>query len=338
MKELKVNGKCDGCGLCIMNCKFLVENEEGNAEFVQGQVITDSDLEDVKKAVENCPQKAIEIVETKSTDKKGMDGVYEIVQNFKRQVSELVVAEPTPSDVKFDINEYFVSIPFSEKNHNRYYASEMQARNAATDEFERLCWSPDAYRPLLKKVFVEYKVNVLKPYYTCEDEEGNVYYEYNKQAREILNKTYVEINSLVEGKIPESWKEFSVYPSPENNRIKHITEFDEASKESGIISTLRKELEKSLYDYVSEMDFDYEEDYIGESIFGQAKYKKQWYFDGFFGAAESFIDDLKFAIDLQEGRIENRAKNVVTWAVFDFKRDFEEELQQKVTQLENYIE
>lgn len=337
MKILKVNEKCDGCGLCIMNCKYLKENEEGNAEFEQGKLITDSDLETVKKVVEDCPKSAIEIVEINSTNKKGMEGVYEIVQNFKRQISEFSIAEVKISDVEFDINDYDIEVPYTDIDELYSYSSEMQARNAATNEFERICWSPDAYRPMLKKVFVEYKMNVLKPYYTSEDAEGNVYYEYNKQVREILNKTYAEINSLVEGKVPESWKEFSVYLSPEHYHVKHITEFDEASRESGIITALRKELDRSLYDYISEVDFECYEKFVGEGMFGQLKYKKQWYFENFSAAVESFIDDLRAAISLQEYRIENRAKNVANFAVFAFKGEFEQELQNKVIQLENYV-
>lgn len=39
MKKIEVNTMlCDGCGLCIVNCKYLKENENGNAEFISSSL------------------------------------------------------------------------------------------------------------------------------------------------------------------------------------------------------------------------------------------------------------------------------------------------------------
>lgn len=51
MKQIKVNESCSGCGLCIANCAYLEENEEGNAQPVVGKVIKKDDEQLVKKVI-----------------------------------------------------------------------------------------------------------------------------------------------------------------------------------------------------------------------------------------------------------------------------------------------
>ena len=41
MKKIEVNNKCNGCGLCIMNCTYLEEDDEGNACPVLGMIVND---------------------------------------------------------------------------------------------------------------------------------------------------------------------------------------------------------------------------------------------------------------------------------------------------------
>ena len=37
MKYIEVNKKlCEGCGLCIINCSYLQEDDDGDAEAVKG--------------------------------------------------------------------------------------------------------------------------------------------------------------------------------------------------------------------------------------------------------------------------------------------------------------
>lgn len=335
MKTLKINEKCNGCGLCIMNCEYLRENAEGNAEFIAGRYIQEEDIANVTKVVGECPCGAIQIVEESNTQKNGVEGAREVIEKLKKQIDGITIKRQ--SDLKFDAKNYAIPVPYSAKDHIRNYSSESQARSAAKDEFNRLCYSESAYRPILKKIFVEYKVNVLKPYYDCSDIEGNIYYEYNQKIREILAKTYAEINSLVGAKVPESWKNFSVYFSNNDWEIKMIAEFDERSTSSGIISALKDLSHTSIDDYVSDMDFDYDEVYAGEGMFGRTKYKNEWYFTDFRRAAESFIDDLKWAIGYQASDIQEEATNLVDQALKSFENKLKDELQKKIVEIEKYI-
>ena len=56
MKKIKVNEKCSGCGFCVVNCPYLEENNEGNAQPVLGKMIAESDLAAMEKLVQECPQ------------------------------------------------------------------------------------------------------------------------------------------------------------------------------------------------------------------------------------------------------------------------------------------
>lgn len=262
MKQISVNGNCSGCGLCIVNCHYLQENSEGNAEPVAGKAIQDKDLESVKKVINECPEHALQIVERGSTNKKGAAGVADIIAALKNQCNSFTVKKVNNSDVKLNSKDYYIPIPSSSKEYSRDYTSERSAKSAARDEFNRLCYSETAYRPMVKKVFVEYKVNVLKPYYTCTDTENSIYYAYNQQIRKLLSDVYAEIGEVLSGnnKVPESWKEFSVYLSERDWAIEPLKDFDERSTSSGIISDLKDRGEyTSLGWYVDRFDFDYDE-------------------------------------------------------------------------------
>lgn len=96
--------------------------------------------------------------------------------------------------------------------------------------------------------------------------------------------------------------------------------FDERSTCSEIISTLKDLSATGLNDYVNHMDFDYDERYAGEGLFGKTKYKNMWYFNNFHEAAKSFIDDLSWAIGHMSSDIEESAVNTVNCALGEFEK------------------
>lgn len=340
MKQIRVNKKCSGCGLCIVNCHYLQENAEGNAEPVAGKSIQDEDMENVKKIIAECPENALRIVETGSTSKKGAAGVTEIITALKNQCDSFSVKKISNSDVKLNAKEYYIPIPYSSKEYRNDYTSESAAKSAARDEFKRLCYSETAYRPMIKKVFVEYKVNVLKPYYTCTDTEDSAYYSYNQQIRKVLSDAYAEIGEVLGGnnKVAESWKAFSVYLDEKDWDIEALKEFDERSTNSGIISDFKDRDEyTSLSWYLDRLDYDYTENYVGEGLFGKSKFKKMWDFSGFHEEAEEFINDLKDSIDAMSSYIEDGAVRNVNGALTTFEKKVKEELSAKISELEKYV-
>lgn len=340
MKQIKVNKNCNGCGLCIVNCPYLQENEDGNAEYIMGKAIKKSDLDNVEKVVKECPQNALEIIEISSTKKSGTAGVSEIIAMLKEKANSFSADKVTEDDVKFDFKDYHIPTPYSRNEYVVSYSSESAAKSAAREEFRKLCYSENVYRPILRKMFVEFKVNVLKPYYTCEDTEESAYFTYNQQIRELLAGAYAEIVELVgnKKKIPENWKEFSVYLTKRDVTLQLVNEFDELSTDSGIISEFKSRGEyTSLSWYIDRMDFDWDEEYVGEGMFGRSKYKKKYHYSGFEEAAEEYFKDLMDAVNSRSDHISKCAANTVNSALIDFEGKVKKELLRKVAELEEYI-
>lgn len=341
MIQISVDENCSGCGLCIVNCHYLEENSEGNAQPVEGIAIQDKDMEKVNKVIAECPEHALKIVEMRSTNKKGAAGVADIIVAMKNQYNSFAVKRVSNSDVKFNSKNAYILVPFSSRdNRKEYFTSESSAKSAAKDEFNRLCYSEAAYRPIIKKVFVEYKVNVLKPYYTCTDTEDSIYYAYNHRIRKLLSDAYAEIGDVLEGinKVPESWKEFSIYLSDKDWVCEPLKNFDGRSTSSGIMSDFKDRGEyTSLNWYVDRMNFDYDETYAGAGAFGKSKYKNMWYFTGFNAAAEEFIKDLKGSIDSMSRDIEDEAVYCVNGALETFEKKIKEALNIKISELEKYL-
>lgn len=337
MRKLKVSEKCSGCGVCIVNCDYLEENSEGNAIPIEGNAIKEADLGRIEKIINACPEKALSIVETSSTSKRGKSGLKDLVEILKKKTNDFTVKKVSADDVKLNCNDYYIAAPYSSKQYSRIYSSESQAKSAARDEFRRLCYSETAYRPIIKKVFVEYKVNVLKPYYTCEDVEGGIYFSYNKEIRKLLAEIYAEAQEICGGEcvLSTCWKDFSIYLSEHEYPISTLKEFDKRSTSSGIISDFKEKKEYTSFDwYIDRMDFDYDEEYEGEGLFGRSKYKKKWYFSGFDDEAKEYIDDLRSSIDSMSSDISDDASNCVNYALEEFEEKVKEKLNEKIAELE----
>ena len=63
MKKLVISNKCNGCGLCFINNKYVKENAEGDAEVVQGLYVLDNDLQ-MMKVISKCPVKAMSLIDS----------------------------------------------------------------------------------------------------------------------------------------------------------------------------------------------------------------------------------------------------------------------------------
>lgn len=159
-------------GRVFSRAPYFMEDAEGNAVPVAGKAVADKDLAALKRIAEECPQKAIQIVETGSGVKPGKEGLQELLKKLEERKQTLKISKADPVKLKFKAGDYEIPVPFCVKQYSNDYSSESQAKSAARAEFENLCYLPSAYRPMLKKVFVEYKVKKLRPYYTYEEAGG----------------------------------------------------------------------------------------------------------------------------------------------------------------------
>ncbi len=324
MKKLVVSSKCDGCGICTVQCPdYLRENDEGNAEVIEGKFVQEKDITAIQRLIARCPQKALYLEGGGHTQKKGVEGLKEIIAWLETEKEKIHVEEvPT---LRFNVKEYQISAPSSNKEYDYDYSSEFEARLAAENEFERLCYSESAYKPMLKKIFIEYRVSKLKPYYLCADVPESAYYRYNESARKLLADAYGEVQSVMDGKavLPEKWNTVCIYPVETSYYIEELKEFGD-SDEYLIKSVMddfnsRGEYTKLRY-YIDLMDFEEREEYLGEGFFG-SKYKKKYCFHGFYHAAREFVDDLKHSCNMTSG-----FEDMLTEAAQHVMQDFEKAL------------
>ncbi len=338
MKQLQVSDKCNGCGLCIVNCDYLQENEEGYAIPAVGKSIKTNDFEVIEKIISECPENAITIIDNSNTNKKGKEGLNDLVEVLKKKADNFSVKRVSKKEVLFACDNYKLDFPYStlENSSRNNYKSKSAAVSGARSEFSRLYYSESAYRPVLKKLFVEYKVKYLKPYYTLEDTEESAYYSYNNDIRNMLSNIYTEAMELCQGScdLSEEWKSFYISFKRDDMSIYCLREFDELSTNSGIISEFKSSGEYTSLDwYIDRMDFDCWEKYVGKGLFGD-KYENEWSFHGFEASVKEYIDDFKKAIGYKADALSESATERINSALEDYEKKAKELLKIKITELE----
>lgn len=338
MKELRVSEKCNGCGICILNCNYLTENDDGNAVAIEGKAIAPSDLQTVEQVVNECPEGALSIVDISNTNKTGKAGLKDLLNKLKAEKNSFDVETVRSRDLKFEPEKCYIPVPHSRLERWTKYSSESKARAAAKSEFYNLCYSPSAYRPMLKKMFSEYKVNVLRPYYTCENSDNSIFYKYNKQLETILKRVYAEACSINGGSInlPSDWCDFSVFPKKSGLYLKQLLDFEERSECSGIMKEFETSGEKIDW-YLDCIYVDSDSTYEGESWLGFSKYSYEYYFTDFDDAASYFIDHLKTSADYAADNIEEGAADTVNGILQEYKMLAMNEFERKIKDFERAI-
>lgn len=337
MKKLVVGSECDGCGICtIQRPDYLRENDEGNAEAIEGKFVQEKDLAAIQKLIARCPQGALHLEGGGHTQKKGVEGLKDIIAWLEEEKDKIKV-EPVPR-FKFDAKDYPVEIPSSNKEYDYNYSSEFEVRLAAENEFERLCYSERAYKTMLTKIFVEYRVTKLKPYYLCMDVKESAYYRYNEAVRKLLAEAYSEVQLLMDGnaKLPEKWNNICVYPTGTDFWIKNLKDFSEGDVYpiGSVIDNFESRGEyTSLKFYLDRMDFEYTEKYVGEGLFGKSKYKKKYAFFGFYNAAKEFVDDLKFSCNMVSYGFEEELQESAQHVMDDFEKALKLAMEERILAL-----
>lgn len=342
MREIIVSEKCMGCGQCIMGTDYLQETADGTAEFVKGKDIPDDAVAQIQKIIEECPVNALSFKESSATSQKGVTAIKEIITKLEKDLEQVNIPRITESNIPFNPKDYYIPTPFSRHENDARYKSESQARSEARSEFEKLLYSESAFRPMIKKVFVEYKVNVLKPYYTYENSPKSYYYKFNEQYAQKLRVYYSDIMRATDHKaaLSEEWKEFEIYPAKGTGRIEDEVDpvrfFDNRSTSSGIMTQMRSDQYTSLNYYVDSMDYDYIEEYAGEGLFG-SKTKEKWYYSGFSSAASEFIKDLMDAMRYADPGIEGSGERVVNDTIGIYEYKVKDALRKRISDLKKLL-
>lgn len=332
MKKIVVNEKCTGCGICTINSKYLEEDKYGNAIAKVGIFVEDSDIEEVQNVIKNCPEQALTLEEEEIQFSRGRQGALEASEYLKEYAKNYKVMRLCKDDIEFEERFFTYEYPDSDKECEPLYSSKEQAKNAARNEFLRLYYSEEAYAPLLKMMFVDYKRFVLSNYYNVLDTENNHYYYINEHIRNNLADISAKLSKIADGEyiIPDDWKEFSVFPTKDD--VYFLEHFDDRSTCSGII-TKYKERHSSIDEYMNYFDYDVFEEYE-TGLFGGTKVKKKWYFTGMSDAGTAYYEHLLKAIKGKSNEIEKYVLTEVNKVLKQYEKNVRKEIEKKAKELE----
>lgn len=335
MKELNVNEKCNGCGFCIASApKYFKELSDGNAKVIKNFVdVIDSDQ--IENIIQNCPEGAISIINRHNF----LDNQHEfrkyIVDKIQKYNDDFKIERVTAEDYTFWEKDRYIYFQTNDE-WPPAYNSESAAKSAARSQFRDQCYSEQAYRPKLKEIFVNYKVNKLKPYYTAASNPDSAYFDIVCQVKEFLDGIASELDANgIECK--SGWTSYE-YPVDDSTYYQ-LEHFDDRSTSSGIIGQLKNRGRYTSIDWyidhnvkISSMIVD-----TKRSIFGEHDIYK-YYYTGLYDAALEFGKDLSNAIAGQAREITNEAVKYMNEQLEKLEKDIHEQLKKKIDELDELLE
>lgn len=210
MEYLQIDeSKCVGCGACLGATDLVEETAEGKAKVKSKTVLTGKQLSTAKEIMADCPAQAISLV--KGTNVATKD-IGPLVNKLEKDLTRVwqEIKKISVADVKFDANNYSVDMP--EKvymSYSRYeYSSDSKAKKAALAIFDRYVYSQ--YRRFILEVFVKYKLDKLRYYYSQES-DGFIY-KLNKKFEEILKDFASQVTAAGKSTLPADFTKFEAVP------------------------------------------------------------------------------------------------------------------------------
>lgn len=130
MKAIKINEKCNQCGVCVVKCPaYFAEDEEGNVKTLAPSV---NETAELKSAMDSCPEKAIELGEEVDIEKS--------IQEYMNQLNESGITVKR-EDIAFH-EAYTRPVYVPSAGVSRYeYRSSSRAESAGYDAFVSTSYS-----------------------------------------------------------------------------------------------------------------------------------------------------------------------------------------------------
>lgn len=331
MKKFNVSANCIACGMCVIMTDLLEENNHGKVYAIESGYISEEYLFEANKIVEICPVDAISIVEVKSVKGIGEQGLKDLGEILENKLKDIKKVFVTKQDINFNSNNYSIDFGDAKGQYNYIYSNSSQAEAAGIAEFNRIAYSQ--YRPFILSVFVQYKNDKLKPYYTFDD--SSFYAKFNHKYEKILNEIVAEAQSLSSKSIsfPDDFTKFDVYPggldsSYRENVTYTLRHFEEKSTQSGIIAEFKSGSYSSLDSYKMYVDTDDMEVYCGEDWRGRSKFKVKYCYYSVYNAVKEFISDLKNAMNYVD--IDETALYFLSGAIDSYNKEIDKEVEKKI--------
>ena len=307
MKQIFISSECIKCGICIVQSNLLKENEIGEpVPILASGIIQKKLIPEFKKVMDDCPVNAISLIEyrgiinnleTKQSSSKGVmnnletkqssskcennkkednqvilnqDNINEIKKTLGEKIQKYKNLEEYKDKYKFNIDEFYIPLPYSIEENKYNYKSDSSAERAGLREFDRIMYSQK--RAIIQKLLIQYKTKILDGYSTYKRKKGNYYYDINCEIEKKLEILASEIKELSNNKIKldKKFTNFEVEPTFGINgdkmnrelyvyKVRHLEEIH-------IVDDIIRELEPlSWFDvYVNTDDY---EDYRGKYVY-----------------------------------------------------------------------
>jgi len=249
MKQIKINDKCNQCGICVVKCpEFFAEDSNGDVRVLSSSV---NETAELKSAIESCPVKAIEL--GAEIDMKAKIQEYIIQLDKLKQGINL-----TRSDVAFN-EAYTRSVYVPSAGMSGYsYKSSSQAERAGYDAFVSRCYSQ--IDNLILERITDYRVTEIKPYYTTDS--NSVYAKNNQKVSDLLKEIQIMAGTK---KLPADFCNVDVYPDTNDIVWKMLNRGEIIS--DNYIGMVKRKFDYSASEYKTYIDWDDSEDYRGKSVY-----------------------------------------------------------------------
>lgn len=331
MITLKIDrAKCICCGVCFSTSDLFSEDSTGAATVSPYGKINENNMELVNNIISMCPGQAISLVRNESKYKSYRD----IVLQMRKKLEAIRIPDVTEDEVTMNANAYYTNVFSNVSDYSGFiYSSASKARRAALDAFEREVYSK--YKNLILDIYIQYKVDKLRPYYTYD--ENGYYVKKNKEFEAVLNEFASDVIAYSEGKIllPKDFCSFRAFPY--GNSTKRNDEFYGYRLANfevlGWTDRVWNEYKSCSYSKVSDYEnyIDTMDCWDGKGFFGD-KYKYNY---NSWEAVSEFTKDLKDQIrwvDTEEEAVSN-----INGILKEYREDIEKVINDKCTILEKAI-
>ncbi|MBS5913099.1 MAG: ferredoxin [Paenibacillus macerans] len=213
MKRIVVSEHCAACGSCTLESDLLIELPDGKAAPAGTGLISYDQYASFIRIMENCPVKAISVVDEEITQLRGTASTGELKNLIDQKLKGYEVELPSFDDFDFVVKDYSVPLTVVTSHVSDYeYSTYDKANSEGFKEFERTAYSQR--KTMVQALLISYKTKQLSKFTYYRNEGGNYYYEICRELSGILNEIEVLAKALTHGKInlPDDFAVFEAGP------------------------------------------------------------------------------------------------------------------------------
>ena len=273
MKQVVIDNKCMACGVCLSQDQYIREDDaDGNIRPIPGKFVAEADLPAMEDVIKLCPVHAISLKEWQQIDPAQIDAEKKkMIDTLKKFRDTFHVERPRIERMKKPYDSFSImgnSIAI-DGIFDKKFSSESKGRDYASRRLKRFI-SNGAREQYVSTLLARYKADYLTPYYLPADNENSCYYQYNKEANNLLADIAAKWNASVppDRQLPQPWNDLSIYPTYTARFFQH---FENECRG-------RSELFRDIADGVEEYNYTDDDDIIsdcfetGNSRFGHREY------------------------------------------------------------------